>query len=347
MAQGPRPQPERNSGNKNESMESNNRLYSSVSLLFTLSAATLLAPQRTQAEPELLNALVAVVFDTPITVDDIKIQTAPVEEELFRQFARDPAALQQKVNEVRQSALETLIERELIIHEFESAGYSLPESVIDEQVQDRIRRQFGDRLTLTKTLQARGMSYETYRRGIRQQVIVDAMTARNVNSVLLVSPFEIERYYNENLDSYQQEERIRLRMIFMRHAQGDSTATPKILGEIRNKIAEGASFADMASVYHDGSQRSTGGDWGWVEKSVLREDLAEAAFSLKKGEMSEILVRDEGCYLMLVEDHAAAQPRPLSEVREDIEKTLLAEERNRLQKQWVDTLRKKGYVRFY
>ncbi len=346
MPRGLRKQLAQDSGNPIESMQLKKRLYTSATLFLAVSAV-LLAPPRGHAEPELLNALVAVVFDTPITVDDIKIQTAPIEEELFRQFSRDPAVLQQKVNEVRQSALETLIDRELIIYEFENEGYSIPDSVIDEQVQDRIRRQFGDRLTLTKTLQARGMTYETYRKGIRQQVIVDAMTARNVNSVLLVSPYEIERYYEENLDSYQQEERIRLRMIFMRHDQGDPKATPKILGEIRNKIAEGASFADMASVYHDGSQRTTGGDWGWVEKSVLREDLAEEAFSLKVNDMSEVLDREEGCYLMLVEDHQSAAPRPLSEVRADIEKTLLAEEKNRLQKQWIDTLRKKGYYRFY
>ena len=327
-------------------MQSTYRLTNTLSLLLSL-GVLIATSQRLAAAPELLNAVVALVFDTPITVDDIKIQTAPLEEELFRQFNREPAVLQQKVNEIRQSALETLIERELIIHEFESQGYAIPESVIDEQIQDRIRRQFGDGLTLTKTLQARGITKETYRKGIRQQVIVDALTARNVNSVVLVSPFEIEQYYQKNLETFQQEERIHLRMIFMRHLQSDEAAAPKLLGEIRNKISDGASFAEMASVYHDGSQRSSGGDWGWVERSVLREDLAEVAFSLKENDLSEVLVRDEGAYLMFVEEHRSAEPQPLADVREDIEKTLLAEERNRLQKQWVDTLRKKGFIRYY
>lgn len=297
--------------------------------------------------PKLLNALVALVFDQPITVDDIKIQTAPFEEELLRQHSRDPIALQSKVNALRQQALETLIDRELILHEFESEGYTIPESVIDDQVLDRIRRQFGDRLTLTKTLQARGITYEAYRKGIRQQVIVDALTARNVNSVVLVSPFEIEKYYKEHLDDYQQQERISLRMIFLRHDSSNADASLRLLREIRNKISEGASFAEMASSYHSGSQRESGGDWGLIEKSVLREDLAEVAFALKPGEMSEVLIRDEGCYLMLVENRHPAEPRPLSEVREDIEKTLLAEERNRLQKQWLGNLRKKGFIRYY
>ena len=37
----------------------------------------------------------------------------------------------------------------------------------------------------------------------------------------------------------------------------------------------------MAGVYSQGAQRSQGGDWGWVERSVLRKELAETAFSLK------------------------------------------------------------------
>ena len=322
--------------------------YLSTRLTLILGCITFAFPAKTKAAPELLNAVVAMVFDRPITVDDIKIQTAPLEEEIFREFGREPAQLQQRINELRQSALETLIERELIIYEFENAGYAIPDSVIEERVQERIRNQFGDQLTLTKTLQARGLTKDEFRRGIRQQVIVDALTAKNVSSVVLISPFEIERYYQENLETYQQEERIHLRMIFIPHEPGDDQLTPRVLGEIRQKVADGsATFADMASVYHNGSQRDSGGDWGWVERSVLREDLSAVAFSLKTGEMSEVLVRDEGCYLMLSEEHRDAEPLPLIEVRDDIERTLLAEERNRLQKQWVDQLRKKSYVRYY
>ncbi len=312
------------------------------------SVASLLAgPTSLSAAPEILNAVVAMVFETPITVDDVKLQTAPLEEELFRQFGRDPTLFQQKVNELRQNALERLIDRQLIIHEFETEGYSIPESVIDDQVQDRIRRQYGDRLTLTKTLQARGITYESFRKEIRQKVIVDALTARKVNSVVLVSPFEIERYYRENLDKYQQEDRVRLRMIFLQRQPEDPKAAGELLEEIRAKIIAGASFADMASVYNDGSRRDSGGDWGWVEKSVLREDLAEFAFSLKPKEVSKVLRKEEGYYLMHVEDRRAAAPQPIAEVRQDIEKTLLNEERNRLQQQWISTLRKKGFVRYY
>ena len=299
------------------------------------------------ASPEWVNGVVAVVNDTPITLDDIKVRTAALEEQLFRQYGRDPAMLRQQVDSLRQQYLERMIDRHLIIHEFQSEGYSLPESIIEDQVQERIRREYGDRLTLTKTLKARGLTYESFRDRIHKEVIVEALTASKVNSVVLVSPHEIEKYYRENGDKYQQGERVHLWMIFIAHRPAEPDYARGLLEEIRRKIQEGASFADMASVYDDGQRKVDGGDWGWVEKSVLREDLDQVAFSLDPGAISEVLQREEGCYLLQVEDRQPASPRPLAEVRADIENILIAEERNRLQKQWISTLRKQGFVRYF
>ena len=52
-------------------------------------------------------------------------------------------------------------------------------------------------------------------------------------------------------------------------------------------------------------------------------------------------------YLMLVEDKHAQRFKTLTEVREQIEKDLLAQERSRLEKQWVDKLKKKTFVRVF
>jgi beta-lactamase regulating signal transducer with metallopeptidase domain len=60
---------------------------------------------------------------------------------------------------------------DLIKHEFKTAGYSLPENVLDDLVQQTIKKEFGDRATLIKTLQDRGMSYEKFRQQIKERFI--------------------------------------------------------------------------------------------------------------------------------------------------------------------------------
>ena len=96
-----------------------------------------------------------------------------------------------------------------------------------------------------------------------------------------------------------------------------------------------------------GSQREQGGDWGWVERSVLRKELADVAFSLKPGQMSDIIETPQACYLMLVEQKRPAHVRPLSEVRDDIEATLRTQEQSRLEKQWIGGLKKKTFIRYF
>ena len=59
----------------------------------------------------------------------------------------------------------------------------------------------------------------------------------------------------------------------------------------------------MASVYSQGSQHNQGGDWGWVERSVFRKELADVAFTLKPGQVSDVIDTPQACYLMLVEKH--------------------------------------------
>jgi parvulin-like peptidyl-prolyl isomerase len=103
----------------------------------------------------------------------------------------------------------------------------------------------------------------------------------------------------------------------------------------------------MAKVYSQGSQAADGGDWGWVEHKVLREDLAKVAFSLKAGQRSEPIETPSGIYLMYVEQVDPAHVRSLTEVREEIENTLKAEEVKRLRQQFVDRLKKKSFIVYY
>jgi len=131
----------------------------------------------------------------------------------------------------------------------------------------------------------------------------------------------------------------------------DSTAAAtaegrkRLAGDILTKVKEGADFAQMAAVYSTGSQKKEGGDWGWVERSFPRKELADAAFALATKQVSGVVETPDACYLALVEDKRPAHVRPLNEVRDDIEQTLMVEERARLQKKYVDKLWKKTFTR--
>src|SRR2546426_276234 len=164
----------------------------------------------------------------------------------------------------------------------------------------------------------------------------------------MISPYKIETYYGENRDKFKMEDQVKLRMIVLTNkVDRNAEATRKFADEIAAKLEAGASFAEMASVYSDGSQRSHGGDWDWIERSVLRPDLGEVAFSLKPGARSPVIEKPEGCYLMLVEESRPAHIKALSEVRDAIEKELKVQEQQRLRKQWIERLKTKSFIRYF
>ena len=68
---------------------------------------------------------------------------------------------------------------------------------------------------------------------------------------------------------------------------------------------------------------------------------------LAPGQTSEVINTDDSIYLMLVEDKKAAHPKPLAEVRSEIEKTLRVQQQAQLQKQWIDGLKKKTFIRYF
>lgn len=298
------------------------------------------------ARAELVNGIAAIVNDSIITYEDVLASSARAIELYERQYGRNSALFQQKVLEAQRDALQGLVERKLILDEFKTAGYNLPESVIDDEINQRIRERFGDMRKLRQTLQAQGKTYETFRQEIRDQIIEGAMRAKHVSSEILVSPAKIERFYLENQDQYQVGDQVKLRMIVLdKTRHGDNTV--KLGREILAKLSEGVSFSEMASLYSDGSQAAQGGDWGWAERSVLREDLRETAFSLPPGKRSDLLERPDACFLMLVEEKRPAHVRPLAEVRADIEKTLVAQERARLERKWIERLKSKSFFRAF
>ncbi|HEU5396626.1 MAG TPA: peptidylprolyl isomerase [Verrucomicrobiae bacterium] len=298
---------------------------------------------------DLVDGVKAVVGSTVITYSQVAEYTAPAEDVLRRQYGDDPKVFEQKLNQAADDSLEQLVERQLILHEFTTEGYKFPDSLLDELVQARIRDRFGgDRVTMIKTLQAQGMTFQAFRDQVRDQFIEDYMRRNKVGAdKIVVSPYQIETYYLAHQNDFKVQDQVKLRMIVLTKSAPDDTNTVAMAREIRTKIQNGASFAQMASVYSQGNQQHEGGEWDWVDRSTLRKELADAAFSLQPGQLSDVIDTPDACYLMLVEQRRAAHVQPLTAIRDDIEKTLRTQEQAHLQKQWIDGLKKKTFIRYF
>lgn len=312
-----------------------------------LVAAGLTTGLSASAQPRPADGIEIIVDNAIITYYQIDMSMLPALEEAQRQYGAQPEVLRNKLAEIRKDDREILLENQLILHEYETGGYNLPESIIDEQLQSYIRNKYGDdRVRFIRTLQEDGKTFEQFRKEFREHLIIQQMRYSHSSGQVIVSPHKIEAYYARHKEDFKVDSQVKLRMIVLNKPADDAGQTHRLAQDILTKINEGASFADMAKVYSQDSKRNQGGEWSWFETAKLRKELAEVAGRLKPGEHSGVIDTPEACYLMLIEDRRPEHFRPLNEVREQIDNVLLAQERDRLQRQWIDKLKRKTFIRY-
>jgi peptidyl-prolyl cis-trans isomerase SurA len=358
------------------------------------------------ASAELVTGIEAVVDNSLVTHDEVEMMTEPAATQLFRQYRNDPDVLQKKLSDARTESLDQLLSRQLILRDFKTT-YAANEAMIekevkkeiDKEIEDEIRTSYGgSRVAMIQTLAARGITFEKHRQQIHDRIIISFLRQKNITSGVIVSPHKVEAYYQDHKEQYKVEDEVKLRMIVLKNPNAEDTArVEKRAEEIASQLKDGATFAEMATIYSEGSQRNQGGDWGWWEVSKLSKGLSDMAASLQAGQRSGVTSRSPGddywiCqyengkpaagrhyqldatrkkevlveerkfdasssatnlpppqefYLMLVEEKRPAHYKPLVEIRDQIERELLTQEQNRLEKEWIDRLKKKTFVRYF
>ncbi len=312
--------------------------------------ALFVAPLPAQQEQRMVDGIAAVVNSNVITYGQVR------ELLMFRQRSLNELyqgeELKAKMKESQDAALKDLIDRQLIIDSFKEQGFQIPDYIIEDRIQNIIREEFGgDRIAFVRTLRAQGFSLSRFREIEREKIIVQAMRQRAVRSDFVISPDKVESFYRRNLAEYSSPEEVRLSMIVLRVEEDGSddpaAAKRSMAEEIRGKLADGADFAGMAQMYSEDSTAEIGGDWGWIDRKTLNQELNNVAFSLQPGQLSRVIQLGDSFYIMRVEARKAAVTQPLAELRDEISKKLFEEERLRLQEQWIETLREKAYVKVY
>jgi len=301
-------------------------------------------------QPEVVDGVAAIVNTDVITISQVR-ELVGERERALREAYVGPDLIE-KVKELRLGALKDLVDRQLILQEFKSMeenGANIPDHVIEDRVQSIIREEFGgDRAAFIRTLQAQGYTLTKFREIEREKIIVQAMRQAKVTDNFVVSPKQIQDFYDKNKDAYSLPEQVKLRMIVLREGTGDIAEGDKLqtAREIRQKILSGAEFERMAQMYsEDEATSDVGGDWGWIERNMLNEQLTKVAFSLKAGETSDVLKIGDSYYILFVEARKNATVKPMAEVRDEIESRLIQQERMKAQQRWIDTLRRKAYIK--
>ncbi len=109
-----------------------------------------------------------------------------------------------------------------------------------------------------------------------------------------VTDEEVRAYYDGHTDEFTAEEEAEMEFtaVPIEVAEKDKETIRDRMNQVLQKIEEGTSFEDLARFFSQGMTASDGGNLGVFRKGSLTPDIEETAFSLKAGEVSDIIERD-------------------------------------------------------
>ena len=141
----------------------------------------------------------------------------------------------------------------------------------------------------------------------------------------------VAAFYKENASRYEKAKRVQARHILVRVPEGapqaQDEAARKKVEALAERVKKGEDFAAVArEASEDPGTKDKGGELGFFGAGVMAKPFEEAAFALKKGELSPPVRTRFGWHLIEVE--AVEEPRtvPLAEVQGDIARELLETE---------------------
>ena len=134
-----------------------------------------------------LDGYAAIVHDKIITVGDVQKVIEPVERQLRQKMSG--LQFEKQMQEAYEQALEALIERALVVDDFEQRGGVLPDSAVESRIEEMIRNKFkNDRSAFFKALEEEGITFDEWRSELRAQIVLSVMREREVDSRVSIAP---------------------------------------------------------------------------------------------------------------------------------------------------------------
>ena len=292
-------------------------------------------------------ATVASVNGTIISALDLETEVGRI----ARRFGggMPPGGADQMRPQLEQQAMENLVSKLVLYDAVKAAQITAAEAEITSRF-EQYKSNFPSDEVFAQQLQQMGYTEENLREEIGMAIQIESLLETNVGEIPTPSVEDCRKYYDSNPAQFEEGEKIQASHILL---TVDAAATPEEKESVRIKIASlreqcvaGGDFAELARTNSNCPSSSKGGDLGWFDRGRMVKPFEDAAFSLKPGEISDIVETQFGYHVIRVADHQDGRVIPFDEVQEMIGERIAAESRQENVDAYIKQLREEAEVEY-
>lgn len=271
---------------------------------------------------------------------DAKVDGNTDEKELSKIFKRD-----------KNRVLIKIVEEKLMLHYVKQLRMEPTKDDINTAIEDiKKRNNFSDDM-FEIMLEREGLTYERYRKKLKDQIAMNRVLNSEVRGKIKINEKEVVSYFNKNKKKFLRPEEIKAyHIIFFVSDKTDRSESKKQLKKalyVLEMARRGDDFEELAKTHSDGPSKDAGGDLGWIARGAMIPAFEKAAFSLRKGEISNPVITEYGYHIIKVEDKKEETIKTLDEIRDEIRNTLFKQKYDKKYNSWMAELKRNSFIEIY
>jgi len=211
---------------------------------------------------EICNRIVAAVNNEIITLYELNGKIKEL-------TGKDPYDLERQDRtgfiEARRNVLDLLVDEKISHDKAVELGIEISSKEVDAAIEQIKARSNWTQEDMLSGLKNQGISYEQFRKNLKKEMEQMQLVDFEVKSKIIVRDETIKKYYDDHIDEFKSEDKIRLAIILLvkenSSLQDEGLTLPQQTEQIVSRLENGEDFAVLALKYSKGPGAEDGGGY--------------------------------------------------------------------------------------
>ena len=303
---------------------------------------------------DVVDRIVAIVNDDVITLSEVNEEGKALFQRVAEQAA--PSELATALSQVRQSVIEKLIEKKIMLQEAVRANISVSDEDVDKAFNIILTRNKTTIEQFRNQLASMGMTEKQYRENLRSQVLSSKLVNYEVRSKLIIPESKVIDYYDAHFTERVGEGGYYILQIGVSWDLPDGNGKVSRTKEDAQKKAERIrslalsenDFRMLAREHSDLPSAVDGGDIGVLNKEDMSPAMLDVITKTKPGDITPVISTAAEYQFFKVLSSQEGQiitKVPFESVKEEIYDTLYQQEIEARFDEWLKNAKNRSYIK--